>query len=233
MADETRLRILRTAGPIFAECGFEATTVREICAAAEVNLASVNYHFGSKETLYLETVQFAHREKLLRVPLPAWPPHATAEDKLRLFVRTILNRCLGDGAVGWETRLLMREMLHPTHACRPLVEEFIRPQFDQLLELLAEVLPESTDLVVRQRIAFSIVGQCLHYRFANEFVVLLIGAERDSEAYSIDALCDHITKFSLAALAAFQLDSPSPSCAARVSHGRSVRDRIPAAPIPS
>ncbi|MGD9855126.1 MAG: CerR family C-terminal domain-containing protein [Planctomycetaceae bacterium] len=206
MADETRLRILRTAGPIFAESGFEATTVREICAAAGVNLASVNYHFGSKETLYLESVQFAHREKLLRVPPPQWPAGASAEEKLRIFVRTILNRCLGEGIVGWETRLLMREMLHPTHACRPLVEEFIRPQFDQLLDVLSEVLPESTEQSVRHRIAFSIVGQCLHYRFASEFVSLLIGEEFESGGFSIDALSTHITRFSLGGVGAFQCE---------------------------
>jgi len=208
MADETRLRILRSAGPIFADKGFEGTTVREICGAAEVNLASVNYHFGSKETLYLKAVQLAHREKLVRVPPPTWPAEASAEEKLRAFVRTILNRCLGEGVVGWETRLLMREMLQPTHACRPLVEEFIRPQFDQLLELLTDVLPPQAPQPVRHRIAFSIVGQCLHYRVASEFVALLIGDERDTGAYSIDTLSEHIVRFSLAGIRAFQTAEP-------------------------
>lgn len=206
MADETRLRILRTAGPIFAESGFEATTVREICAAAGVNLASVNYHFGSKETLYLETMQFAHRERLLRVPPPQWPVDALPEEKLRAFVRTVLTRCLGEGGVGWETRLLMREMLQPTHACRPLVEEFIRPQFNQLLALLAEVLPASSEQIALHRVAFSIVGQCLHYRFASEFVSLLIGDEFASGGYSIDALAAHITRFSVGGIQAFADD---------------------------
>lgn len=209
MSDETRLRILRSAGPIFASSGFEATTVREICAAAGVNLASVNYHFGSKEQLYLETVQLAHREKLLRVPPPEWPSKATPQDKLRAFVRSILTRCLGEGIVGWETRLLMREMLQPTHACRPLVEEFIRPQFNQLLQVLDEVLPASADQAVRHRIAFSIVGQCLHYRFASEFVSLLIGAEIESAGYSIESLTDHITQFSLGGIAAFTRPTPA------------------------
>lgn len=210
MSDETRLRIVRSSGPIFAEKGFEGTTVRELCAAAEVNLAAVNYHFGSKETLYLEVVQLAHREKLLRVPPPQWPEGASAEEKLRAFVRTILNRCLGEGVVGWETRLLMREMLQPTHACRPLVEEFIRPQFNQLLTFLAEVLPPQTPRPVCHRVAFSIVGQCLHYRFASEFVDLLVGEERESGEYSIDTLTEHITRFSLAGIDAFRTGESSP-----------------------
>src|SRR5881397_2569423 len=48
----TKLRILDTAESLFMEHGFEATSLRSITAAADVNLAAVNYHFGSKEELF-------------------------------------------------------------------------------------------------------------------------------------------------------------------------------------
>ena len=51
---DTRLRILDAAESLFTEHGFEATTLRQITGAAEVNLAAVNYHFGSKEALIRE-----------------------------------------------------------------------------------------------------------------------------------------------------------------------------------
>jgi len=51
---DTRLRILDAAESLFTEQGFEATTLRQITGAAEVNLAAVNYHFGSKEELIRE-----------------------------------------------------------------------------------------------------------------------------------------------------------------------------------
>lgn len=55
MADiDTRQRILDAAEALFTEQGFEATTLRQITGAAEVNLAAVNYHFGSKEELIRE-----------------------------------------------------------------------------------------------------------------------------------------------------------------------------------
>jgi len=55
MADtDTRVRILDAAELLFTEQGFEATTLRQITAAAAVNLAAVNYHFGSKEALIRE-----------------------------------------------------------------------------------------------------------------------------------------------------------------------------------
>ena len=48
----TKQRILDTAESLFMEHGFEATSLRSITAAAGVNLAAVNYHFGSKEELF-------------------------------------------------------------------------------------------------------------------------------------------------------------------------------------
>jgi len=55
MADiVTRVRILDAAEALFTQYGFEATTLRQITGAAEVNLAAVNYHFGSKEELIRE-----------------------------------------------------------------------------------------------------------------------------------------------------------------------------------
>src|SRR6187431_1863068 len=49
---ETKTRLLDAAESLFMEHGFEATSLRAITAAAGVNLASVNYHFGSKEELF-------------------------------------------------------------------------------------------------------------------------------------------------------------------------------------
>lgn len=50
-AAKTSERILRAAESLFSEHGFEATSLREITHVANVNLASVNYHFGSKKGL--------------------------------------------------------------------------------------------------------------------------------------------------------------------------------------
>src|SRR6186713_3641482 len=48
----TKERILDAAEALFMEHGYEATSLRSLTAAAGVNLAAVNYHFGSKEVLF-------------------------------------------------------------------------------------------------------------------------------------------------------------------------------------
>lgn len=200
MADDTRDRVLNAAGPIFARKGFEGATVREICAAADVNLASVNYHFGGKETLYLEAVKLAHEQKTIRVPLPEVSRVATREEQLHGFVRTILQRLLGGGDDDWQTELLIREMIRPTHACAPLVEDFIRPQFNRLLGIIDEFVGGEVTPGERQQLAFSIVGQCLQYRVAGGFVSLLLEPESRETVLDIEALANQITRFSIAAL---------------------------------
>src|SRR6187399_2213546 len=49
---DTKTRILDAAEKLFVEHGFEATSLRSLTSAAGVNLAAVNYHFGSKEELF-------------------------------------------------------------------------------------------------------------------------------------------------------------------------------------
>ena len=53
---DTATRILDVAERLFVEHGFEATSLRMITQQAEVNLAAVNYHFGSKDALLQQAV---------------------------------------------------------------------------------------------------------------------------------------------------------------------------------
>lgn len=59
---DTRQKILRTATRLFAQKGFSGTSVRDIVAAARVNVSAVNYYFGDKRKLYKETLQFLAEE---------------------------------------------------------------------------------------------------------------------------------------------------------------------------
>jgi AcrR family transcriptional regulator len=198
--DDMRLQILNAAGPIFAERGFQAATVREICRAAAVNVAAVNYYFGDKEGLYLESVKLASQQQVERFPLPERPPDSPAEVRLYDFILTLLTRLL-DGDQPWQTRLMMREVLRPTSACRELVEGHMRPHFTMLLQVLGELVPSDTAPNQLRQIGFSVVGQCLHYRVANSVISMLTPEDERDAFFSTAQLADHIWRFTVAALA--------------------------------
>ncbi len=59
---ETRDKIIQAARVLFADFGYEGTSVREIAKSAEVNVASVNYYFNSKENLFLEIIRAGYKQ---------------------------------------------------------------------------------------------------------------------------------------------------------------------------
>jgi AcrR family transcriptional regulator len=197
--DTTRERIIDAAGEIFAQRGFDGTTVRDICQTAGANVAAVNYYFGDKQRLYVEAVVRAHRWRMERARLPEWLTDTSPEEKLTDFIATFIRRVRTGPDDTWHTRLIMREIAHPTAACAELVQSSIRPQFEILVGILRELLPEVNDDEQLHLTAFSIVGQCLFYHFADPVVRnLLDTAEYDS--LGVEKLAAHITAFSLAAL---------------------------------
>ena len=199
-ADDPRVRILSAAGQEFAEKGYEAATVRDICTAAGVNGAAVNYYFGDKQRLYIESVKHAHRERVRQVPPPNWLPGIPPETKLRDFVGSMIERMLGFDQPPWQVRLMLREILHPTDACRELVEDYIRPHFTMLVDILDELAAGSLSEAELRRVGLSVVGQCFLYRAAGDVVGMLIPTDEIDRLHAPEQLADHVTAFSLAAL---------------------------------
>jgi AcrR family transcriptional regulator len=197
--DTTRERIIDAAGEIFAERGFDSTTIRDICQSAGANVAAVNYYFGDKQRLYVEAVVRAHRWRMERAQLPEWSSDSSPEDKLIDFITTFIRRVRTGPDDTWHTRLIMREIANPSDACAELVQSSIRPQFEVLLGILRELLPGGANEEELHLTAFSIVGQCLFYHFADPVVRNLLGAEEYGQL-DVEKLANHIATFSLAAL---------------------------------
>lgn len=198
--DDARTRILNAAGPIFAEKGYEAATVREICQEAGVNLASVNYYFGGKERLYVETVRRAHPAKFRPGAALEWPAGTPPKAKLRDFIRWMLTHLLEANTSGWEEQLIVREIMNPTPACRDLLREHFQAGFGPLEQILGEILPPETPAYQRHQIGFSIVGQCVYYRSSSKILPLIVEEEELEAYYRIEQLTEHILQVSLAAL---------------------------------
>jgi AcrR family transcriptional regulator len=184
---------------MFAERGFEATTVRDICQAAGANVAAVNYYFRDKERLYVEAVVQAHRWRLEQVQLPDWDANTSPRKKLADFIETFFRRVLGGPDDTWRTRLVMREIMQPSSACAEIAQSNIRPQFEILQGILRELLPADTNAEELHLTAFSIVGQCLFYHMANPIIRNLID-QSEYTTYDVDKLSRHVTEFTLAAL---------------------------------
>ena len=197
--DDTRHRLIDAAGRVFAEKGFRAANIREICQLARANVAAVNYHFGDKDQLYLEAVRQAYRTCADSVPLPTWPPLTPPEVKLRDFIRTLLARVTVDREPAWHMQLWMRELAQPTAACAEFVREYVGPMEHLLRGILHEILPPDTPDSAGFLVAMSIVGQCLHYRLNRPVIVQLVG-EEEYQTYTVERLTEHIARFSLAAL---------------------------------
>src|SRR4029453_11154321 len=114
---ETRHPLLEGAGEVFAERGFRAATVREICQRAKANLAAVNYHFGDKERLYEAVLQYTFCRAVEAYPLDlGLGAEATAAERLRAFIRTHLFSVLDEGLPAWHGKLRAREMAEPRRA---------------------------------------------------------------------------------------------------------------------
>ena len=196
--DETEKKILEAAGKVFAEKGFQAATVREICAAAGVNVAAVNYHFGDKERLYVEAVKTAHCAAEGPPPIP---PEMPPEAKLAGFIGKMMESMWDHERPSWQAELVMREMARPSDACLEVVRDNIGPKFAALLAIIDELTGPGLPPDVRRRLGFSIVGQCLLYRHHRPIGLLLAGKE-EYESYTAESLAKQIATFSLAGIKA-------------------------------
>jgi len=199
-SDDTRGRILNAAGEVFAERGFKAATVREICRRAGVNLASVNYYFGDKEHLYVEVFKTAHPGGLEPSLTQEWPDDAPVQEKLRAFIHELFRRLLQVESPAWRMQLLQREILQPTPLCMEVMQEFFRGKFTQLMSILDEILPPDMPAPRRHQVGLSIIGQCVYFRAASPIIRMVIGEREQSEHHTVESLTDHVCGLVSAAL---------------------------------
>ncbi len=203
---DTRYRILEAAGEVFAAFGFQKATVRKICKQADVNLASINYHFGEKEKLYFEVLKYGHEVSMKKYPLNfGLSQDISPEERLRNFIRLFLLRMLDEGKPSWFGRLMVKEMNEPTLAFDRLVKEVIRPLGNLLGSIVQELAESRMDEDTIRLCCASIIGQCLHYNNARTVVSRLFQRNMYTPE-GIEQIANHITQFSLNGLKHFLED---------------------------
>jgi AcrR family transcriptional regulator len=191
--------LLEAAGEEFAAKGYDAASLRTICSKVKANVAAVNYHFGSKEQLYLEAVREAHRCGTELLP-ESFFAGATPAEQLRRYIRHFLTNVVAiSHQQRWHHALLLREMIEPTPASEVLVRESIRPRFERLVAIFRQICPEADDRRL-YALGFSVVGQCLHYKVACAITEKLVGREMHTSLMDLDFLSEHIASVCLAAM---------------------------------
>ncbi len=193
------LRLIEAAGEIFASRGFEAATVKEITEAAQMNGASVNYHFGDKFGLYCHVLRCAvPSSDRSSGDSTALPP----TDRLRHFVITFTETILGAGRPTWANRLMAREMAQPTQALTHVVEEVMRPNYSRLRSILGLILARPPDSEAVRLCAHSVIAQCVHWALAQSILPHLWPSLSLKDPAQVRRIAEHLADFSLAGVVA-------------------------------
>jgi len=203
MADqETRGRVLDAAARLFAERGFARVTVRDICKKARANVAAVNYHFGGKDGLYAAVMQSAIRVMSSTTEAARQAGEGlSAEAKLRAYVLVFVRRVTSSTRDSWIHQLMMREIADPTPALEMVAEQVLKPRMDYFCGVISELVGRPADDPSVIRCALSVQSQ-FHAMLWNQ-VVAKITAAGVTTPDALDAIAEHITKFSLGGIAAF------------------------------
>ena len=216
--DPTREKLVEAAGPIFANRGYQATTIREICVGAGANVAAINYHFGDKLGLYTEVLQQSVRAAQLRAVKNTLDQNAPPEEILRALIRARLRSINGKDLPDWHSRLLAHELAQPTPALRQLIDKVTRPICKRLLELIGGMIgfPPNDDNT--RLCAISVVGQVFAYVLPSPLLTE-IWPELKMTPEQVERVADHIADFSLSYLQDYRLKhgSMTPSRKQRLS----------------
>jgi AcrR family transcriptional regulator len=189
---ETRTRILDAAEELFMQHGFEGTSMRVLTAKASVNLAAVNYHFGSMNA--------QRNRELDALEAQAKGKPLAAEAIIRAFVRPGLAH-LADAKGGRNfIRLLGRTYTEPSKPIRVLIGQLYAPAMERYKAALERALPRMPreELVWRMHFMFG----TLAYTLAATDTVQLIAGCKPEDRYDARLLEDRLTAFLTAGLEA-------------------------------
>ena len=159
-SDVTRERIMKAAERLFAERGYDATSIRAIVAKARVNQAAINYHFDGKDGLYREVLRAAFRALTEQQLDHADEMKAMSrEAALAEFIRRQLRPLLGRDEYSRHMRILNWETVRPTAVFRKLLSEEAAPFMGLAVELVRRFQPEA-DQRTLVAAAVWLLGQC-------------------------------------------------------------------------
>jgi len=215
---ETKERLLDAAESLFACKGFDDVSIRELAAAADVNVAAVNYHFQGKENLFHQVIMrrfVVQRDRTLEALEEVL---GTAENPgvapvIKALVEEYLKGTLSTPGGSSFMMVLAREMhSQHSHSSSAFFKEMVMPIFQAYSAALMDVRPCLTQDQVNWLMA-SIIGQIHHFvaRWHKktsfdgssdevQIMIRVFPALGQPVQQYIELVTDHITAFSTAAI---------------------------------
>ncbi len=189
---DTKSRILDVAEKLFGLNGFEATSLRDITAEAQVNLAAVNYHFQSKESLVdaviARRIEPVNQRRLQM--LEAAGPDPSIEQILTAFLEPVLDQNL---AV--VVPLLGRMMSDPTQFVERVFKKHLAPVSRRFQDAMQQQLPDLPRPELVWRLHFT-VGAMTHTMSWSQVLADLSGGLCDVS--DRDTLIERLVAFAAA-----------------------------------
>lgn len=181
----TKEKILNVAEGLFAEYGFNDTSLRTITGRANVNLASVNYHFGDKKTLvravldrYLEALMPSIKTSLVELNTRDNYTMDEVFESLRLPLAT-LNEVRPNG-----TALFMLLLGRGYTDVQGHLRWFITTRYAEVLKLFTASImkanPELTEELLFWRLHFTL-GTCVFTMASSQALLELAESKFDQE----------------------------------------------------
>jgi AcrR family transcriptional regulator len=159
-SEVTRERIMKAAERLFAERGYDGTSIRAIVSRARVNQAAINYHFAGKDGLYREVLRAAFSGLTAHQLAHASEAGSLSrEEALTAFVRRQLRPLLARDEASRHIRIFNWESVRPTPVFRKLLSEEAAPFMGMATDLLRRFLPEADPRTLLVA-AIWLLGQC-------------------------------------------------------------------------
>ncbi len=204
----TKQRILNAAEFLFAREGYNGTSLRAITSKAKVNLAAVNYHFGSKKALLedvfgrrllpLNTIRKERLEKVKEAAVKE-DRKATAREIMYAFIEPTLTFKESDPGAEDFIALVGRSFFDPDDTVRNVFFRYMKPMLLLLFETLSEALPSIPQNVLFWRLQFSLGAMAHTMRGCGDLMPHPLNIETKADT---DLLVNMIVSFVTAGLEA-------------------------------
>ncbi len=185
----TKSLLIDAAGELFAEYGLEGTTVRAIADKAGVNIAAINYHFGSKENLYREVLMFVAKRgetypalQIIQTPSALRTRQGQIE-AIKKIIHEKFRVIFAKDNPKWYWRLMVRSMLDVHNpAVEAVVHSVFEPEHNAIKTIVQAIKP-GVDEDEAHLWGFLMFGAISFYVFAKTPILLLLDREEYSDEF--------------------------------------------------